>query len=90
MEFDHDSYDDSHKSSQASESLFKSALSAGGNDHNSTNASITERISVHYFHMLPEQSCCCCIPLGMALHIVGVLDIIAIALLILTSIDGDR
>ena len=53
MEFDNDnSNDDSSKS--ASESLFKSAISSGENEHNSTSASITQRISVHYFHMLPE------------------------------------
>ena len=42
-----------------------------------------QRISIHNFHILQDQaSCCCCVPLPMAYHVIGVLDILILSGLI--------
>jgi hypothetical protein len=39
--------------------------------------SFYRRVSVHHFHVMKDQmACCCCVPLGMAYHIIACLDII--------------
>jgi hypothetical protein len=39
--------------------------------------SFYRRVSVHHFHVMKDQmACCCCVPLGMAHHIIGCIDIV--------------
>jgi len=57
----------------------------GGRGH---KESFYRRVSFHHFHVVSDQmACCCCVPLGMALHIIAGLDIIFMIFLIIQGFE---
>jgi hypothetical protein len=60
----------------------KSMTEDGGVDH-SRKESFYRRMEFHHFHVIKDQmACCCCVPLGMALHIIAGVDILFAILLV--------
>ena len=48
----------------------------------SRRQSFYRRVSVHHFHVMKDTiSCCCCVPLGMAYHMIAAADL-SIAIII--------
>jgi hypothetical protein len=72
------------------DSELDSALSSGGKGsiNGSRKESFYRRVSFHHFHVVQDQmACCCCVPLGMALHIVAGLDVIFMISLIIQGFE---
>lgn len=48
-------------------------------------------MSVHEWHVIKDQMlCCCCVPLGMALHIIAVFDILVAVVLVVQGLEFNR
>lgn len=62
------------------------------NEKNAINGTHREsffrRVSFHHFHVVQDQmACCCCVPLGMALHIIAGLDVIFMIFLVIQGFE---
>lgn len=62
------------------------------NPHNFNNngrkRSFYRRVSVHHFHVLKDQmACCCCVPLGMAYHIIASLDVVISIFMVIQALE---
>ena len=54
----------------------------------SIKESFYRRVSFHHFNVVQDQmACCCCVPLGMAVHIVAGLDVIFMIFLIIQGFE---
>ena len=63
-----------------------SSYGGGAGNH---KKSLYRRVSVHYFHVMKDQmACCCCVPLGMAFHIIACLDILVGAFLAVQVLEN--
>ncbi len=60
----------------------------GSINGSSRKESFYRRVSFHHFHVVQDQmACCCCVPLGMALHIVAGLDVIFMIFLVIQGFE---
>jgi heme/copper-type cytochrome/quinol oxidase subunit 3 len=51
-------------------------------------SSFYHRVSVHHFHVMKDQmACCCCVPLGMAYHIIACFEMLFMTFLIVQSLE---
>lgn len=54
----------------------------------SRKKSFYRRVSVHHFHVMKDQmACCCCVPLGMAYHLIAVLDVLLGIFLVVEALE---
>ena len=54
----------------------------------SRKKSFYRRVSVHHFHVMKDQmACCCCVPLGMAYHLIACLDFIFGIFLVIEALE---
>lgn len=50
--------------------------------------SFYRRVSVHHFHVMKDQmACCCCVPLGMAYHMIAAADTLVAIILAIEALE---
>ena len=57
------------------------------NRHSADSSSFYSRMSIHYFHITKDRTCCCCIPVGMAFHIIAILDVLMLIAEIINIVE---